>query len=197
MGTSGRLSQGMSAIEWRAVVGFEDLYEISSDGQVRSLPRKGGLNRLYGGRILRASKGKSVSFPEGGYFEVGLSKNGCMYTKRVHRLVAEAFLGPCPKGQQVRHGSLGIHVNTVDNLCYGSQAENMRDKDRDGTQLLGSAHPQAKLTEESASDILKKISLGIEQQSLAREYGVSKSTVTGLKMGRTWKHIPRPLKLYT
>jgi len=39
-------------IEWRPVVGYEGLYEVSSNGLVRSLPRRGGNNRTYGGKTL-------------------------------------------------------------------------------------------------------------------------------------------------
>ena len=81
---------------WRAVVGFEGLYEVSDLGRVRSLPRKGtkgGLRKLS----YNAHQGS-------GQVQVQLRKGRGRYRNAsVHRLVLEAFVGPCPKGQECRH----------------------------------------------------------------------------------------------
>lgn len=50
-----------------------------------------------------------------------------------HRMVAEAWLGPCPKGQLVRHLDGNAGNNRVVNLAYGTHAENMQDAIRHGT----------------------------------------------------------------
>jgi hypothetical protein len=64
---------------------------------------------------------------------VDLSKNGNQRTILVHRLVAAAWIGPRPDGQQVRHGPNGVSDNSVSNLCYGTLSENQKDRRRDGT----------------------------------------------------------------
>lgn len=83
--------------EWRAVVGYEGFYEVSEDGEVRSISRvvpSRFKTRKIKGRTLLANKDKD------GYLTVTLSKKNKITTKRVHRLVAEAFI-PNPKGLPV------------------------------------------------------------------------------------------------
>jgi len=65
---------------------------------------------------------------------IGLSKNGIVKTFSVHRLVLEAFIGPCPKGLQCCHGHSGSANNRLLNLSWGTQEKNNgEDKQRDNT----------------------------------------------------------------
>jgi hypothetical protein len=65
-----------------------------------------------------------------------LSKEGVLETFTVHKLVANTFLGPCPKGMEILHGVEGKEVNTPYNLHYGTRSENALDRSRDGTQII-------------------------------------------------------------
>lgn len=69
-------------------VGFEEMYEVSNYGNVRSLPRRGTI-----GGILTPQKNKK------GYLNVRLYKNGKWKTFPIHRLVAAAFLPPSDLSQ--------------------------------------------------------------------------------------------------
>lgn len=112
----------MTKNEWRPVVGYEGLYAVSNNGQVKSLARKGRSSDLL----------LNLTPDSNGYLSVGLSKNGKKSTKRIHNLVAEAFLGPRPEGQDVCHGTSGKTVNSIDNLSYGSRRKNSSiDRNRD------------------------------------------------------------------
>lgn len=113
-------------------MGYEELYQVSDMGRVRSVDRvvshgRGGLRKLKG-RILRP-----FSISRLGHTGVDLRKEGTRRTIYIHRLVAAAWIGPCPDGQQVRHGSNGVADNSVSNLCYGTISDNHFDKRRDGT----------------------------------------------------------------
>lgn len=116
--------------EWRPVVGWEGLYEVSDAGQVRSLPRRvrggGGSHAIRGGRVLRQSS------DDQGYRTVSLSNSGT-HTGHVHRLVLEAFAGPMPDGLEVRHLDGNPANNARTNLAYGTGAENWADRRRHGT----------------------------------------------------------------
>ena len=68
-----------------------------------------------------------------GHLAVHLYRKGIRQTIYVHQLVAAAWIGPRPSGQQVRHGSSGKLDNSVSNLCYGTQSEDGLDRRRDGT----------------------------------------------------------------
>ena len=117
--------------QWKDIPGYVGLYQVSSYGRVRSLDRvvKGprGEPKQLRGRVL------SQSCDNKGYRTVGLSLLGRVKTKRVHQLVASAFIGPAPDGQEVRHGPDGVSDNSVPNLCYGTSQQNHLDRRRDGT----------------------------------------------------------------
>lgn len=121
----------ISAESWLPVVGWEGSYEVSDLGRVRSVdrmvPLRGCLTRRAPGRIRKLSLNPS------GYLQLCLRVPGTQRARTVHRLVAEAFLGPCPDEQEVRHGPGGTLDNRVANLCYGTSAENKADMVRDGT----------------------------------------------------------------
>lgn len=103
--------------EWLPVPEWEDLYAVSDLGDVQSL-RSGSLMK--------------PQLHRKGYLLVKLSCNGTAKTKKIHTLVAAAFLGSCPDGQQVRHGDGDKTNNARTNLSYGTPGENMLDQVRQG-----------------------------------------------------------------
>lgn len=121
----------MSEEEWRAVPGWEGMYDVSDQGNVRSLTRTiskpgwGPFTRK--GRILRPDIAK-------GYLRVTLQNKGAGRADRrlLHHLVLEAFVGPQPDGMEARHLD-GIRTNnTPGNLAWGTRVENAADRDRHG-----------------------------------------------------------------
>lgn len=110
--------------EWRPVVGFEGLYEVSNDGKVRSLTRdrKCGISGVhhYDGRELK------LSHDAYGYLQCALSNCGKTKKAKVHRLVAEAFIPSIAGKTHVNHIN-GIKTdNCVENLEWCDIAENNR-----------------------------------------------------------------------
>ena len=103
---------------WRPVVGYEGLYEISSHGRARSLGRivsngAGKTKRLVG-KLMRLST-------NGRYLLVALCREAKYERKYIHRLVLEAFVGPCPEGMEARHfpdSDKGPITNCL--ICYGA-----------------------------------------------------------------------------
>ena len=112
---------------WLPVVGYEGMYEVSDQGRVRSLDRVDAIGRRCRGR-LRATP------PAGrrGYPRVSLTVSGRNRYAYVHDLVAMAFIGPKPDGQVTRHRNDVATDNRVENLQYGTQAENLADARRNG-----------------------------------------------------------------
>lgn len=163
---------------WLPVVGHEGLYEVSDLGRVRSLPR-----RTTAGRIMRPGLA-------GPYLRVQLHKDGAPTSLRVHRLVAEAFLGPLPPGQHTRHGPGGRLDNRLANLTYGTPAQNIGDQARDGTRRTGTAVPVAKLSEQAVADCRRRHAAGESGHRLAAEHGVSQPTMARAISGQTWRHVP-------
>lgn len=108
---------------WLDVVGKEGYYQVSNKGRVRSVPHVDRLGRLVGGKIL--SQNKKDKF---GYNCVSLSVDGVIEYKRVHRLVAEAFI-PNPENKpQVDHYNTDPTDNRVENLHWVDATENMNNE---------------------------------------------------------------------
>lgn len=120
---------------WADVVGYEGLYRVSSLGRILSLPRINAAGRRWPGRILKQNLG------DHGRPEVNLTKNGKQKVRRVHQLVAEAFLGPCPEGMVVCHWDDVKTNNAVTNLRYATMADNGKDRLRNsGHHFWGVTH---------------------------------------------------------
>ena len=174
---------------WQPVVGYEGLYEVSDQGRVRSLDRLGSSRwgnrtRLYKGTLLRQSINAR------GYRQVSLCKNGLRRNGAVHQMVANAFLGPTPSGMIVLHGPNGKQDNSLANIGYGTQLQNLRDdKLRDGTLQTGERHGRAKLTEELVGYIKASEKSGAQ---LARELHVSDTAIYNVRKGATWRRINPP-----
>lgn len=121
----------MNSEIWKPVVGwesfYEDFYKVSNEGGVRSLDRilERGSHRK--GRYLKQVIGFN------GYLRVNLYNRGHQKTIYVHKLVCEAFIGPCPAGYEVCHGIGGKLNNSLENLRYGTHSDNELDRYRDGT----------------------------------------------------------------
>lgn len=104
---------------WRPVPGVPG-YQVSDGGQVRSWsPWKRG-------ELLQPWLDKD------GYQYVSLYRGGEKHTRRVHRLVLEAFVGPCPDGHQAAHWDGDKTNNRVSNLRWASPADNVADMLRMG-----------------------------------------------------------------
>lgn len=105
--------------EWRAVVGYEGLYEVSSNGDVRSLPTVSKA-RATKVRVLKPSIDKI------GYVYVSLTKDKKVKRCTVHRLVAAAFIDNPDGKEQVDHIDGNKGNNAVCNLRWSTRSENIR-----------------------------------------------------------------------
>ncbi|OZC62149.1 hypothetical protein CH267_00990 [Rhodococcus sp. 06-621-2] len=119
---------------WRSVVGFEGAYEVSDFGNVRSLDR--AIVTKAGVTIHRKGAVKRPSPHPDGHIYVRLSKANTPSLRSIHTLMMEAFVGPCPKGQEVLHSN-GIGTdNRLPNLRYGTRSENAADQVRHGVHNM-------------------------------------------------------------
>ena len=107
--------------EWRPVVGYEGRYEVSDQGRIK------GMVRYQDGRVRRERLLKCTLNAKG-YPVISLRKDERKaISRKMHRLVARAFLGPCPEGMVVRHGLGGPGDASLANLCYGTPQQNHAD----------------------------------------------------------------------
>lgn len=177
--------------EWRPVIGYENIYEVSNMGRIRR-------------SAYVMCQGESD-----GYKRIRLFKNKSGKMFGVHQLVAEAFLGPKPSpSHEVNHK----HGNTRDNrdteLEWCTRLENMQHAFKNGlakrppngeqhnskthpdTFPRGESHGNAKLTDSDVRAIRSEYATGtISQPQLAKRYSVSLKVIWMVVNHVTWKHV--------
>lgn len=106
------------------VKGYEGFYEVSTDGQVRSVDRvvvgRDGASYPFKGKTLNTRPNVQV-----GYLQVPLWKNGKMTMHYVHRLVAEAHIPNPLNLPEVNHKN-GVRADSrKDNLEWVDRSGNI------------------------------------------------------------------------
>ena len=177
--------------EWRPVVGAESRYEVSNLGRVKSLKRIVYCGMRNGKPSFRSLTEKVLkpSQDQHGYAQVLIaSAEGEKFrTKKVHHLVAAAFLGPKPKGTWVLHGPNGRNDNSALNLYYGTPKQNMTDKWRDGTMIVGELHHKTKLTQMCVVTIRRLHTEGRKTKDIAAMYPVGLTAIYKIISNTNWK----------
>lgn len=160
---------------WRDVEGFPG-YSVSSWGQIKG-PR---------GHVLVQSNNTT-----GGYAFVSLSYADGTTTKKVHPLVARAFLGPPPfEGAEVAHNDGNRANNAISNLRWATRVENHADKERHNTKPFGEKIFGVKLRAEDIPAIRRELSAGKRYAEIAERYGVSKDTIALIYRNKIWRSVP-------
>lgn len=160
---------------WQPVVGYEDRYEVSDIGRVRSLGMYvngiNGCRPFRKGRILRAARKNN------GYLQVTLcAADGSQKSILVHQLVCEAFHPRPPGADQVRHYDESDKTdNRAANLRWGDGVKNARDRERQN---------EYRLTHEQVREV--RALRGIElQRIIGQRFGICTSHVSHVQLGRT------------
>lgn len=165
--------------KWKPCVGF-DQYEVSNLGRVR---RCVDSRKYKAGYILAPRK-----HPRG-YVQVSLAKDGKTYYRLVHRLVAEAFLGPQPQGCEVAHGDGTRTNNVLGNLRWATPRENQMDRFKHGTDSSGERQGSSRMKEADILDIRRCVEAGSSQADMCRKYGLSAAHVHRIVKGTRWSHV--------
>lgn len=119
--------------EWRAIPGYEGLYEISNLGRVKILPR---IRYDKNGVAYRVKEKIATQVIDAyGYPVVSMSKDGVHRAKTVHRLLAKAFI-PNPENKRCIDHINGIRTdNRIENLRWATHHENAVNKFRLNNQV--------------------------------------------------------------
>lgn len=103
----------MAVEVWKAIKGYEGLYEVSNLGQIRSLKRNTARNRIL------------KPHDTGRYFQICLCKDGKQTHRLIHRIVAETFIENPNNLPEVNHKDENKHNNVAENLEWISRIENL------------------------------------------------------------------------
>lgn len=141
------------------------------------------------GRIRSQYTVLSCKAIQNGYPTCSPSVDGRQRSVLVHRMVADAFLGPCPSGQEVRHLDGDRMNRRPENLAYGDRAANQNDRVAHGTSNHGERNVNAKLTAEQALEVYRRAMSGERHGPIAKDFGLSPPQVSAIKSGRSWSHV--------
>lgn len=170
--------------KWKPIEGWP-FYEVSNHGRVRSLTRviefRDGRSMEYRGKVITGA------IDDKGYRHVNLSLENKVSTFRVHRLVLEAFVGPCPPGHETRHLDSDPTNNRRSNLAWGTPKENAAD--RGPIDNHGERNPRAKITEDDVREIRIAAAAGETNRSIADRYGIAHNTVSIIVHRLSWSHV--------
>lgn len=162
---------------WKDVKGYEELYQVSNLGRVRSLDRLDGANHRLKGSIM---KGCEIT---GGYLGVTLYKNSVVSSKKIHRLVAEAFIPNSEHKPQVNHINEDKTNNMVSNLEWMTAKENNNHGTRN--ERIGRAVSKSKSIPIIATNIKTGESTEFYgTRECARQLGLYQSTITRVLQGK-------------
>lgn len=177
---------------WKDIKCFENLYQISNEGKVKSLGN--GFKSCGHEKILKP--GISTS----GYLFVNLYKDKTHLHKDIHRLVALMFI-PNPENKPCVNHKNGIKTdNNVNNLEWCTYYENNNHAYKMGlhnkSNLFlsknkldhkGSKNPQSKLKEKEVIEILSIDNMPLKK--IAEKYNVSVTLIFKIRKRELWKHV--------
>lgn len=178
------------AERWASVPNWEDLYEASDLGRIRSLDRVvfNALcrTRTVHGRVLKPTikkrrKNRRV---------VLLSDCGRRRYATVARLVLEAFIGPCPEGMECCHANDDPGDNRLANLRWDTHANNIRDSLTNGGRCMGERHRCAKMTGGKVRVARAMHTSGqFAVNALSKIFSISNPAMKNILERRAWKHV--------
>jgi hypothetical protein len=112
------------------------------------------------------------------------------------RVAWEASRGCIASGLCVLHKCDTPSCINPEHLFLGTIADNHKDMDRKGRRVnhrggpnnppRGEAHPMAILSSRQVDEIRGLIKAGMMQKKIAHQFGISKSMVSRIKLGRSW-----------
>jgi len=171
---------------WKPIPMLKKWYDVSSFGRIRK-----SLNKKYcrgnawkPGHIL-----KPGTYYTGYQYIIASFENIKRKHCSIHVLIANAFLGPCPKGKEVNHKDGIKSNNRPNNLEYMTRKKNLEHAIEIGKFPVCEKHHCAKLKNVEVREIKRLINSGRTQKSLAIKYGVASATIRDILTGRTWKHL--------
>jgi hypothetical protein len=175
--------------KWLPCPGFENSYEVSNYGKVRSIDRIHPNRRgIISGKLLLQGKNKK------GYPEVKLCENNKQEARNPHRLLALAFIPNTNDLPQVNHIDGNKLNNHISNLEWISNSDNMRHAYRLGLKCSkGENNSNCKITDNQVTQIKLIYNTGKSSKYISEELDIKLHIVRQIISGKSWKTNKTPL----
>lgn len=175
---------------WKPVVGYEGIYEVSSEGRVKSLSRKKycghpGAVQITKEKICGMSKDRL------GYIKINLSKDNKRKKVSLHRIVALAFVENPKCKKEVNHIDGNKENNLPENLEWSTRSENMLHAFNENLKKAkkGESNITSKLKEKEVLEIRALRKEGVKLIDIAKIYNVTIANVSSIVNFKTWKDV--------
>lgn len=152
--------------------------------------------RVFSTKWNKVRELRATSKTQGNYLMVNLCVDGNPHPAYVHHIVVEAFYNIKPtRDWQTRHLDGNSHNNMLDNLAFGTAADNARDRMRHGTTTRGERSGTAKLTDRKvgwirdlwAATNAGNSNINFTLGNLAEMFDVSRTTVSNIVNNKNWR----------
>lgn len=170
------------AVEYRELPEFPG-YRIGNDGSVWSCRQP-----IQGQKWRRLRLQLRSGYPSAFIYNT----EGVQVPRLVHRLVLEAFVGPCPDGMECCHNNGVRSDNRLENLRWDTRKANGQDRIKHGTQLHGEQMPWHKITAEQAVEIRELYANGATTAELSKQFGIANTNIAEVIRGTVWRRAGGP-----
>jgi hypothetical protein len=167
---------------WRPIPDFPG-YEASDLGNIKSYHCDGNGYRTF----LSDAHPIKVGYTKFGYAYITLVKDTVHFSRLVHQLVLETFVGKRPTGYQACHNNGIPSDNRIVNLRWDTTKQNMNDREKHGKTSKGEQINTNKLKANDVLEIRKKYNQGISPQIISGEFHIHLRTVYKIAKKECWK----------
>lgn len=183
----------MDVENWRQVPGYEDLYEVSDRGRVRSLGRTTTFQWKFGTKTTKKlPRMLSPEHDKDGYLRVTLtSRESRSRHFGMHVLVAMAFVPNPLNLPEVAHIDHKRRNNSPGNLKWASRSGNHSDSVIENRYALAGPNIGKKrtFTADDVRSIRARYAAGERQVAIANSLGVRQEQIRKIVMRERWAHI--------
>ena len=166
----------------------DGFYKVSDQGQVRRA--KPGHGTKVGRAIALIPRKARNRKNAKTYYGISAWMGNRKKDYYVHRLVAEAFLGPCPEGYEVNHKDCNPANNTLSNLEYVTSSQNKQHYYLVNRRLIsGENQWNAKLKEVDVSCIRYLSKGGYPYSYISKLFDVAIGTIEKIVLRERWKDV--------
>lgn len=174
------------------IQGFED-YVISNQGEIffkgKTCITANGRKRTYKSHIVKQAVNSS------NYKKVSLRKDGVMYNKYVHRLIAENFIPNPHNLPMVNHKDGNKWNNNISNLEWVTASENAQHAHTQGLANITSynryrvGRTARRFDYVEVQEILEKFAEGYTKKEIATMFNCADSIIGDIINGKTYQAI--------
>ena len=144
--------------------------------------------RIFGHKGELKERANTRGYPSVVLQESAKQENGRIWYAKVSQVVALTFLGPA-NARQVRHLDDDKMNSNLENLAYGTAADNAEDARRNGRLMEGEKHGNSKYTAEQIKEVRRLRKQGATLKQIQELTGVHQCTAWQVLKGFHWRSV--------